>query len=155
LEWGNIVAVLLVLAVVAVAIERIIHYRRNRPRPVPPLTPEEVEAMAEAERLEAEHADNAFWEANRPLLKKLMQEIAQRSSHPDLRLLEDPADYTMRLRGRTPNGEYTFVTVSTLGQQFSYTARVPSDSGNDQQSVVMATVDELRAWLMDQWMYGE
>jgi hypothetical protein len=157
LEWGNIVAVLLVLAVIVVVIERIINYRRNRPRPAPPMTAEELEAAQEATRIEEERADTAFWDANRPLLKKLMQEIAQHSSGTDLRLIEDPNSYTMSLRGRSPsNNEYAFVTVNTRYQQFSYTARVPSERGDQESaSVVMATVDDLRAWLMDQCTYGE
>ncbi|MBX3086596.1 MAG: hypothetical protein KF716_33490 [Anaerolineae bacterium] len=159
MEFGNVVAVLLVLAVVAVVIERIINFRRNRPRPAPPMTAEEWAAAQEAARIEEERADNAFWEANRPLLKRLMQEIAQHSNRTDLRLIEDSTTYSMSLRGRAPtNGEYAFVTISTRQQQFSYTARVPSETGRGDQesaSVVMATVDELRAWLTDQWTYGE
>jgi hypothetical protein len=157
LELGNIVAVLLVLAVIVVVVERIINYRRNRPRPAPPMTWEEMEAVAEAARIEDERANTAFWEANRPILKKLMQEVAQHSSQMNLRLLEDPRTYTMSLVGRSPSsGEYPFVTVSTRYQQLSYTARVPSERGDQESaSVVMATVDELRAWLMDQWTYGE
>lgn len=157
MEFGNIVAVLLVLAVIVVVVERIINYRRNRPRPAPPMTWEEMQAAAEAARVEEERADTAFWDANRPMLKKLMQEIAQHSSRTDLRLVEDPATRTMSLRGRaSSSSEYTFVTISTRYQQLSYTARVPSERGDQESaSVVMATVDDLRAWLTDQWTYGE
>jgi hypothetical protein len=165
LDFGNVVAVVLLLAALAIMIERILNYRRHRP--ASPLTDDalaQLEAAAEAARLEEERDSDAFWEVHRAAVRKLMQDLLQQTGASEVRLHEDRAGRSMSLVGRSPLAGLTgssataaLVTISVRQRQFYYVARhrYGVDGVELVESPPMQTLDDLRKWVIDMWTYEE
>ncbi|MBX3065330.1 MAG: hypothetical protein U0528_02440 [Anaerolineae bacterium] len=155
IEWGNVIVVLLVLAALAIVAERVYSYRKNRPIP---LTAEELEQLdLQAQQEEAAREDE-FWDQHRAELRKLINDILQHSARSDLRIVEDREAHTLNLVGRLLHTEeYPFVTIGTRAESFYYLSREASlggEAGGSDKSPEMATIEELRRWLVEQWTYG-
>jgi hypothetical protein len=156
-EFGNVVAIVLLVVAFAVVVNLILAYRRHRLaiRSATEAALAQHEAAIAATRAEEDRAAESLWEVNRAAVKKLMQDILQQSGKTDLRLHEARGSRSMSLIGRSAEaGDSPLVTVGVRDGQFYYAAHTSEGfDGGEIESPLVPTVDDLRAWLTDLWTY--